>query len=267
MTRLLLSIATHAYGLAAVMYLVYLVRQMKPLPVLGRLSIAAGLVVHGAALVTQVSEQGGMTVGMSQGLSLLSFLLLAIFLAVDLIYRRPVIGAFVTPIALAVLVPAFILPVVGGPLPEAVRRPLLPLHIAIAILGVAAFAVAAGVGVMYVLMERQVKNKKFGLLFSRLPPLQVLDEINRWLVVIGFVALSVTLATGALFDSALGSFQIDPKRVATVVGWGLFAVVLNARYFAGWRGKRVAFVTMAGFCILLVSFFSSYNVGPLGGVH
>src|SRR5919197_3313387 len=159
MTRHLLSIAIHAYGFAAVVYLVHLVRQSPFLAVLGRLAVAVGLCVHGAALLTQVVDQGGMPVGMSQGLSLLAFLLLAIFLVIDLVYRRPVIGAFVTPIALAVLLPAFLLRTASGPLPEALRRPLLPVHVAIAILGVATFAVAAGVGLMYLLMERQVKLK------------------------------------------------------------------------------------------------------------
>jgi ABC-type uncharacterized transport system permease subunit len=267
MTRQLLSFAIHAYGFAALVYLVHLVRQTPILAVLGRLTVAAGLCVHGAALLSQVVDQGGMPVGMSQGLSLFAFLLLTIFLAIDFIYRRPVIGAFVTPIALAVLLPAFLVPSADGPIPDAVRRPLLPVHVSIAILGVATFAVAAGVAVMYVLMERQVKLKQFGLLFARLPPLQVLDELNRWLVLVGFIALSITLATGAIFDSAGGSWHWDPKRLATVIGWAVFAVLLSARFFAGWRGKRVAVVTMAGFGILLISFFSSYDPSALGGLR
>lgn len=264
MTRLLLSIACHLYGLAAIVYLTHLVRQARWLAVLGRAAVAVGLVIHGAALVTQVAGQGGVPLGMGQGLSLTAFLLLAIFLGIDLLYRRPVIGAFVTPLALAVLLPAFLVPSDASPLPEIFRRPLLPVHIAIALLGVATFALAAGVGLMYVVMERQVKGKNFGLLFSRLPPLQVLDELNRWLVVLGFIALSVTLATGALFDTTSG-WHWDPKRIATLIGWGLFAVVVSARVLAGWRGRRVAFVTMAGFAILLISFLSSYDPGRFGG--
>ncbi|MBX5481783.1 MAG: cytochrome c biogenesis protein CcsA [Myxococcaceae bacterium] len=264
MTRMLLSIACHVYGLATIVYLTHLVRQLRGLAVVGRVVLAVGLVLHGAALVVQVTGQGGVPLGMAQGLSLLSFLLLAIFFAIDLVYRRPVIGAFVTPLALAILVPAFIVPAELAPLPEPVRGPLLPVHIAIALLGVAAFAVAAGVGLMYVVMERQMKGKRFGLLFSRLPPLMVLDELNRWLVVLGFIALSITLATGAFFDSTFG-FHLDPKRIATLIGWILFALLLGARSLAGWRGRRVALVTMAGFCILLVSFLSSYDPGRFGG--
>lgn len=265
MTRTLLSIACHAYGFAAVIYLANLVRQSNWLGLTGRVAIAGGLVAHAGSLLLLFTGQGGMPVGMAQGLSFLAFLLTAIFLGIDLVYRRAVIGAFVTPIVLAVLVPAFLLPGDLEPIREEVVRPLLPVHVGIAILGVALFAVAAGVGLMYVLMERQVKAKRFGLLFSRLPPLQTLDEINRWLVVVGFIALSVTLATGAFFDTSGHGWQWDAKRVATLICWIMSAVLLSARFFAGWRGKRVAVVTMAGFGMLLVSFLSSFDPSGAGG--
>ena len=144
-----------------------------------------------------------MPVGAAQGFSTLAFLLLALGLVLDVRYRKPVIGAFITPLAVATLVPGLLLQEGQAPLSPELRQPLLPLHITIALVGMAAFAVAAGVGVMYLLMERQVKGKRFGLLFSRLPSLEFLDTLNRRLVVVGFIALSVTLATGAFFVARL----------------------------------------------------------------
>ena len=167
-----------------------------------------------------------------------------------------------TPLAVAVLVPGLLMQ--GGPTPfdPSMRQPLLPLHITIALVGMAAFAVAAGVGGMYLLMERQVKGKQFGLLFSRLPSLEFLDTLNNRLVVVGFIALSITVATGAFFitGSSRGlSLLMDAKVVATLVAWGLFAAVAGARVLVGWRGRRVALLTMAGFALVLVSFLSSYD--------
>lgn len=261
MTRTLLSSACHVYGLAAVVYLAFLVRQWKPLATAGRVIVGAGLALHAVSLAMLLSEQGGAPRDLSGGLSTLAFLLLAIFFVLDLLYRMPVAGAFLLPAALAVLVPSFMVGT-GSGFSESVRRPLLPLHISVALLGIAAFAAAAGVAVMYLLMERQVKGKKFGLLFSRLPSLHFLDELNQKLVVAGFIALSITLVTGAFFVSGASGFfwAWQPKEIATVVAWLVFASLLNARVFAGWQGKRVAVLTMAGFCILLVSFVSSYNV-------
>jgi ABC-type uncharacterized transport system permease subunit len=264
MSRTLLSIACHAYGLAAILYLVNLVKQWRVFSIVGRGVIAIGLVLHGVALGAAVVNQGGMPLGIGQGLSAIALALLAIFLALDLRYRKPVLGAFLTPIALAVLVPGLLIHGGSTALSPDVRRPLLPVHIAIALLGVAAFAVAAGVALMYVLMERQVKGKRFGLLFSRLPSLEFLDELNRRFVVAGFILLSITLATGAFFASGTGGifWQWEPKEIATLVAWIIFAAVLGARSLAGWQGRRVALITMAGFGVLLVSLVTSY---PLRG--
>jgi ABC-type uncharacterized transport system permease subunit len=254
------SLACHVYGTAALLYLAFLIRQWPPLPIAGRVLIGSGLAAHGAALGMQLMDQGGTPQGMAQGLSSLSFLLMAMFLALDLRYRLPVIGAFLTPFAVAVLVPSMLMPGQSSVLPPGLRQPMLPLHVSVALVGLAAFAVASGVAVMYLLMERQVKGRKFGLLFSRLPSLQFLDDLNQRLVVGGFIALSVTLVTGAFFTSAAGGlfWQWEPKEVATLVAWAVFGALLNARLFAGWRGKRVALLTMAGFCVLVVSFVSSF---------
>ncbi|MGQ0504281.1 MAG: cytochrome C assembly family protein [Myxococcaceae bacterium] len=269
MTRALLSIVCHLYGAAAVVYLTYLVRQWRALALAGRILVAAGLVVHGVAIASWLTEQGR-TVGIAQGFSVVAFLLLAIFLVMDLTYRAPVLGAFLTPMAVTVVTAGLFMHDPEDPLPLSLRQPLLPVHISIALLGMAAFAVAAAVGVMYLLLERQMKGKKFGVLFSRLPPLQFLDELNRRLVVWGFIALSVTLVTGVFFASG-GSglfWRWGSREVATLVAWGLFAVLLNFRFFAGWQGKRAAVLTMAGFGLLLISFFSyTTPTRSLGGFN
>lgn len=261
MSRTLLSIACHEYATAAILYLAFLVRQWRPLAVSGRVLIGSGLAVHAVSLGKELAGQGGMPVGLSQGLSMMAFLLLAIFFALDLRYRMTVMGAFISPLAVAILIPALLVTGEGSPVPSSLRQPLLPVHISIALLGMAAFAAAAGVGSMYLLMERQMKSKHFGVLFSRLPSLTFLDELNRLLVLWGFVALSITLVTGAFFSSSSqGLFwHWEAKEIATVVAWIIFAALLNARFFAGWRGKRVALLTMAGFCVLVVSFLSSYD--------
>src|SRR3954469_2400135 len=123
MTRTLLSIACHAYGAAALVYLAQLVRPLPALAWTARGLVGGGLLLHGGALATLWTSQGSMPVGMAQGFSLLAFLWLAIFLGVDLRYRRPVMGAFVTPLAVAVLVPGLLIPGGGALMVEAAGRP------------------------------------------------------------------------------------------------------------------------------------------------
>lgn len=268
-THTLLSIACHEYGLAALVYLALLVRPAAALARAGRLLVGSGLLLHGVALAVLWTDQGGLPVGLAQGFSTVAFLSLAIFFVLELLYRRSVLGAFVTPLAVAVLVPGVLLRGGVAPLAPPGREPLLPVHVSAALLGLAAFAVAAMVAAMYLLMERQVKAKRFGLLFARLPSLTFLDDLHRKLVLWGFVALSLTLVSGAFFASRSpgGFWQWEWKTVATVLAWGVFGAALQARLFGGWQGRRVALLTMAGFGILLVSFFSSYAPVGLGVVR
>jgi ABC-type uncharacterized transport system permease subunit len=266
MARPLLSFACHAYAVAAIVYLAQLVRPWKALPGIGRVVTVVGLLLHGAGLGVMLSQQGGAPAGLSQGFAVLSFLLLVIFLGIDLRYGAPMLGAFMVPVALTLLTSGLLAGLRGAPLPTEVRAPLLPVHVAIATLGVAAFAVASGVAVMFLLLERQMKGKRFGLWFSRLPSLQFLDELNRRLIVWGFIALTVTLVTGVFFTSNQGLFwQWQSKEVATLIAWAVAGALLNARLL-GWRGKRVAVLTMAGFGLLLVSFFSSFMGTGAAGV-
>ena len=106
------------------------------------------------------------------------------YLVLQRLYRIPTVGAFVVPLVLVVLIPAlfFTSPNLPESLPETLRRPVLTLHIVSALLGVAIFAIACVVAVMYLLQEREVKGKHFGALFSRLPSLDSLDQLNQRLV-------------------------------------------------------------------------------------
>jgi ABC-type uncharacterized transport system permease subunit len=266
MSHLLYSIALHAYLTAALLLLGHLIRPFRVGPPAARVFAVLGAGCHGAALGMTLWAQGGGPIGFQQACSSVSFLLVAISIAADLRYRQPVLGAFLLPFATAVLVPALMGD--SGVVPASLKGPILPLHVSVALLGLAAVGAAAGVALIYLVMERQVKLKHFGLLFTRLPPLQVLDELNRRLVVWGFVAISLTVITGAFFIRGSTGLSWSPKEVATLAAWVMFGALVAARVLAGWRGRRVALLTMAGFGVLLVSFFSAFDtVSGSGGVH
>ena len=254
-TDSLLTFASHIYAVAALAYLAMLLRPLAALAWVGRALVAGGLVVHGLYLL-QVLNQEVPVLSRAEGLAAAGFVTLFIFLGLELFYRRPVLGAFVTPLAVGVLLPAASIgqPVEGSSL----HGPLLSVHIGLAVLGLAAFAVAAAVAGMYLLMEREARRKRFGLIFERLPSLQFLDDLHRRLGLVGFVVLSLTLLSGAYFARATPLESWSFKAVATVLVWLVFGLLLQARMLGGWKGRRLAVVTMAGFGILLVSFFGSY---------
>jgi len=260
MTRTCFTLAFHAYALGALAYLAVLAQGWKGMAWVARGLTAGGWVLHGIGLVLVLSAQRWVPAGFGQVVSLLSFLLVAVFLAVDLRARAALLGAFLSPAAVAVLVPSLRMDVPGPELTAGLRQPLLPVHIAVALAGLAVFGVATAVAGVYLVAERTLKGKRFGPLFKRVPSLELLDDLNRRLVTWGFIALSLTLLTGAWVQSRLRpEARWSPAELAVVVAWIAFGVLLQARIFAGWRGRRVAVLTMVGFGVLVVSFVTRYG--------
>jgi ABC-type transport system involved in cytochrome c biogenesis permease subunit len=252
-----LRIAAALYACAAVAYVVYFARprHARAASVGGGLLLFAFL-VHAVAIGLGCREYGGTEFfSLRGGLAFVAFLAAGAYLVLQRYYRLPTIGAFVTPLVLVVLLPAvFGEPGHPGLVPETVRRPSLTLHIVSALLGIAFFAIASGVALMYLLQEREVKGKRFGVLFLRLPSLDVLDRMNQRLVRAGFVVFTVALITGALVASRVWktAWEWDPQQVRSLVVWVLYGGLVQLRH-TGWHGRRYAVLTLLGFVLVIGS--------------
>jgi cytochrome c-type biogenesis protein CcsB len=111
-------------------------------------------------------------------------------------------------------------------------------------------------GIMYLIQEYQIKSKKLGSFFNRLPSLQTLDSINHYALMYGFPFLTLGMVTGAIYAQyALGSYwRWDPKEVWSLITWLLYAALLHERLTVGWRGRRAAVMSIVCFLVLLFSF-------------
>jgi cytochrome c-type biogenesis protein CcsB len=141
----------------------------------------------------------------------------------------------------------------------------LPVHVILLFIGDAAFALAAAVGIMYLIQERQLKQKKLGALFHRLPNIDVLDEINYRCLTIGFPLLTLGIITGAAWaQEAWGSYwSWDPKETWSLINWFFYAALLHGRLTVGWRGRRAAIWSIIGFASVLFTFLGVNYVLPL----
>ena len=121
------------------------------------------------------------------------------------------------------------------------------------------FAVAFMSAIMYLIQERQIKNKRFGSLYSRLPSLETLDTINHYSLMYGFLFLTIGMVTGAIYaQTVLGSYwQWDPKEVWSLITWLVYAALLHARVTIGWRGRRAAIMSIIAFLILIFTFIGA----------
>jgi HemX protein len=254
----ILRFAAVFYLGAAVAYVVHFAKpRFRWLAGAGQAALGAAFLVHAAAIGFGCREFGGTEFfSLRGGFIVLSWLAGGAFLVLNRMYRIPTLGAFVVPLILVVLLPALFLGHSGRmeAIPDAIRRPALPVHIISAFLGIALFALAAGVAVMYLLQEREVKGKRFGALFSRLPSLDSLDKLNQRLVRAGFVVFTAALVTGTIIARNVwkSAWSWDPQQVSSLLVWLLYGVMVQLRH-TGWHGRRYALLTLVGFALVIGS--------------
>jgi len=155
------------------------------------------------------------------------------------------VGALVSPATLAMLIAARLSPT-GGPV--AGLSSLGRIHIALATSGVAVFALATAVSIVYLVHERNLKNKKFdGVLFKQGAALETMDMVSAKLVLFGFPLFTVAMILGVLWVTRRGAFSPKIEHVLSLIIWLLFGYLIGKRKIDGTRGRRAAWLTISGF--------------------
>jgi len=247
----ILRIATLLYAVSAALYVVFFARPRHAwLARVGFWAVILAIVVHAGAIGEACREFGGRDFFTTRGgVVLAAWLAAGALLVVHRSFRLPAAGAFVLPLVVVALIPTTLEDPTHPDVPAAAVRSAAP-HVVTAILALALFAIAAGVALMYLLQEREVKGKRFGALFSRLPSLDSLDRLTQRLVRAGFAVFTVALLTGTLKAATHwhGRWTWDPQIVSMVVVWLLFGALVQLRH-QGLHGRRYAVLTLVGFLV------------------
>lgn len=212
----------------------------------GRIGFWASAVLTAAVVAAIGTLQGPSALIRGGGLfATLALLVAGGFLALKRSFEIRVAAALVAPVCAFMLVVSLVLPYRPSTVEEAHQVVLLT-HVGLALLGLGTFALSAVLATLYLVQERQLRQRQFGRLFQRLPSLDELDTASFRLVVLGFVIYTVALIVGFLwlFQSPGGSSTV---RIAlAMVAWAAFAAVIHTRITSGWRGRQAAWMTVGG---------------------
>jgi cytochrome c-type biogenesis protein CcsB len=255
-------------------YIVYLIKQKKWMSRTSCLLLFIGFLFHSVFLCRQYVVLGTAPVlDLKSALSFFSWCVILVFLIFHLKFRIMVLGSFVAPFAAFLMIISSAMPWTAGPVKPIFKNIWLTIHVGTIFLGNGLFAITFLVAVMYLIQEHQIKQKRFGSFFSRLPSLATLDSINYYALISGFPFLTIGMIDGSIYAQiALGAYwQWDPKEVWSLVTWLFYAALLHERLTVGWRGKRAAVMSIICFSVLLFTFvgvslwFKGYhNFGALG---
>ncbi|MDH4229193.1 MAG: cytochrome c biogenesis protein [Nitrospirota bacterium] len=259
MNVLYFELAMTAYLIAAVLFLVYLPgsgrRETLLAAALG--GTLAGFVFHTAALTVRWRELGGFPVTTAyEAASFFSWTLILVFLLFDFRLRIHVLGAFAVPLAFLSVFAAALLRTSAAPLDPRLQGLGLTLHTSLMVLGAVAFCISFLAGIMYVIQMRLLKSKHFGNLYAQLPPLEVCDAMIARGVLGGFPLTTLGLLSGAIGARYVWGhyWEWTPKETVSLLVWGFYLLMLLGRYWLGMRAQRGAYLAIAGFLAVMLSF-------------
>ena len=245
------------YVVGTLAYLLLLSIKGGPLAQLGTAATVGGFALHTLALLARLIAAGRPPLGNTyEALSFFAWATVLVYLILAVRFQRKVIGAFVLPIVLLTALAAASLPKGPAVLSPGFRNTWVWLHVTFVLLGSAALALTCGVGLMYLLQERQLKSKSLGVMYYRLPSLDFLDGLGHRALLVGFPLLTAGLITGAIqSQAARGQILMwDPTQLLSLVTWVIYAGLLQARLTAGWRGRKAALLAILGFSAVLATF-------------
>jgi ABC-type uncharacterized transport system permease subunit len=250
----LYDVALTAYIVATACSFAYLMGRREGFWKFGAFLTQAGWVFHTAALIARAVEMRRLPfMTLPEMVSVVIWVAVLLELWAERRYRIKVLGAFVLPVVLVLGLglPTGLRALVLGPTS---RSAWIWVHVVLALLGLAALVLNFAGAVMYLLQERQLKAKRPGAFYYRLPPLETLDRFTYRALTLGFPFLTAGLLLGVFWAGAKSGrpLTFDPLTLLSVVMWVVYAVTLSGRAAGIWRGRRAAYFAIIGFCALLL---------------
>lgn len=247
--NILFVLTTATYVAASVLFLRYLAQGKGDVGVVGPRLIGAGAAFHaGHIIVASLVLQKCPVEGIHFPISVASMSMCVAYVLARRRLKIEVAGAFVAPLALTAMLASHFVGRAEEP-GARIKGAILPFHVTTNLFGVALFTLAFSAATLYLIQERLLKRKRIDGVFRRLPPLDVLDRAEHRFLLAGFPLLTIGIITGTLWARRveMGAAGEVLRAVFGYVTWLVIAAVLFLRAAAGWRGRRAAYGTIAGF--------------------
>jgi ABC-type uncharacterized transport system permease subunit len=257
MTHLLATVAIVLYIVSSVLMLAQLWRSK----VGGRVSKAArwfffGALVAHTATMGFVAQDSNLVL-LDNGGDYFLWVSWALALVFAFLQRRldyPIVGAFIGPaVVLFMGCSSYLLhkdssSVWAGAVNQGEHTGVFLsfLHAIPALIAVVTLALALVVSVVFLIVERRLKQRRTVVLAISGPNLQLLDRLNKQLTQVGFLAISLVVLSGGLWavSERKPIFSPDTSVISGIVLWILLACILHVRLVLRWSPKQVSRLTV-----------------------
>ncbi|MDH5184408.1 MAG: c-type cytochrome biogenesis protein CcsB, partial [Gammaproteobacteria bacterium] len=139
------------------------------------------------------------------------------------------------------------------PLVPALKSYWMKIHVPANFVGYGAFAIAAMVGVAYLILDSRRRVNPNGFFASRMPELNILDDVMYKSIALGFAFFTIATVLGAMWAAEAwgGYWSWDPKETWALIVWLNYAAWLHLRLTKGWRGRPLAWWAIVGLFVTL----------------
>jgi cytochrome c-type biogenesis protein CcsB len=277
-SSMLFNATTIAYFASMVLFFVFIAGSGKAVALIATLTAWAGFAANTGAIAMRWMESSQMGYGhaplsnLYESVVFFAWSILLIYLLFDLKYKLRSVGAFVLPFAFLGMIWAQLrLNDAIEPLVPALQSNWLTYHVITCFIGYAAFAMACGVSIMYLVKvgkeEKSPDHTPAGGMVGMFPSAKVLDDLNYKAIMVGFPMLTLGIITGAAWANyAWGTYwSWDPKETWSLIVWFIYAAFLHARFTRGWVGRKAAWLSIFGFAATVFCYLGVNLV--LSGLH
>ena len=224
--------------------------------------VVAVIAVHAAFLVLR-GMHGGYSplVGQYGILSVIALSMAAMYWVLERIARDRRAGLFIFGLVFLFQYTASVF------LPSAATEAVGPwwgrLHVVPAALAYTALSLGGVYGLLHLVAQRNLKKHRFGLLFDRLPPLELLGKMTWWALLHGFGFMTVSIATGmwlAQSEVALEGHKLFAKIAIGLFAWVICLVAILGRKVGKWPMSRISLIAVAGFLTIMALLVASVTL-------
>ena len=215
--------------------------------------VRLGWLAQTGLLVAQAVHAAGFPWGTWAGsLNLFVWLVVGAYLIWGCRSPFRLLGLVVMPVVVSLFVVAWLGGGVGSHRRHELGDVFLAFHVGLVLAAFAGFTLAAGLAGLYLWQERRLKSRAPGLLRQRAPSQEALDRLTARTIAFALPTLTLGLAVG-LARLAVDGGGFDALMGVALAVWAAYAAFLLLRYEAGWRGRRSAYLALAGLALVVAS--------------
>jgi ABC-type uncharacterized transport system permease subunit len=215
----------------------------------------AALALHAGALLGAVVQDGNLTLGVTEALSMFAWQAAVLLWVLCLVQPVQVLAVAIYPLAAVAALWAALWPTSVAAIPLADWK--IQLHVVLSLFSAGFLTLAAAQAVTLAVQERLLHGKGPTALVETLPPLQTMEHLLFLMIGLGFFMLSLSLLSGLLFVDDLMAQHLAQKTVLSLAAWATFGGLLWGRWRWGWRGRTAIRWALTGYGVLILAYFGS----------